>query len=79
MMWDQIDHIGRFDSSFFHFSIRYFCNFFFFNFQAAEDKVVYATLALSEQSPAEKPPPAFSEYAEIVYTDQGQKDVKETA
>lgn len=53
--------------------------FFFFNFQAAEDKVVYATLALSEQSPAEKPPPAFSEYAEIVYTDQGQKDVKETA
>ncbi|XP_037300426.1 fasciclin-3 isoform X3 [Manduca sexta] len=46
----------------------------------SEDKknVVYAELALGEQTSGERPPPPSTEYAEIVYTDQtGQKEVKE--
>lgn len=40
---------------------------------------MYAQLALSEQSAADKPQPRgdATEYAEIVYTDQGQKVAKE--
>ncbi|XP_026739967.1 fasciclin-3 isoform X3 [Trichoplusia ni] len=45
----------------------------------SEDKkgVVYAELALGEQTSTEKPLPPSTEYAEIVYTDQ-PKDNKET-
>ncbi|KAH9633311.1 hypothetical protein HF086_007659 [Spodoptera exigua] len=45
----------------------------------SDDKkgVVYAELALGEQTSTEKPPPPSTEYAEIVYTDQ-PKDNKET-
>ncbi|CAH1642366.1 unnamed protein product [Spodoptera littoralis] len=45
----------------------------------SDDKkgVVYAELALGEQTSTEKPPPPSTEYAEIVYTDQS-KDNKET-
>ncbi|XP_063898791.1 fasciclin-3 isoform X2 [Helicoverpa armigera] len=45
----------------------------------SDDKkgVVYAELALGEQTSTEKPPPPSTEYAEIVYTDQ-PKDNKDT-
>uniref|UniRef100_A0A2H1W7F4 SFRICE_022448 n=1 Tax=Spodoptera frugiperda TaxID=7108 RepID=A0A2H1W7F4_SPOFR len=45
----------------------------------SDDKkgVVYAELALGEQTSTEKPPPPSTEYAEIVYTDQ-PKDTKES-
>ncbi|KAJ8707604.1 hypothetical protein PYW07_011281 [Mythimna separata] len=45
----------------------------------SDDKkgVVYAELALGEQTSTEKPPPPSTEYAEIVYTDQ-PKETKET-
>ncbi|XP_062531446.1 fasciclin-3 isoform X6 [Bombyx mori] len=47
--------------------------------QSEEKKgVIYAELALGDQTSADKPPPPSTEYAEIVYTDQpGQKEVKE--
>lgn len=50
-----------------------------FQSQSEEKKgVIYAELALGDQTSADKPPPPSTEYAEIVYTDQpGQKEVKE--
>ncbi|XP_075988585.1 fasciclin 3 isoform X2 [Anticarsia gemmatalis] len=45
----------------------------------SDDKkgVVYAELALGEQTATEKPPPPSTEYAEIVYNDQPPKETKE--